>query len=458
VHASTVSLAALGVAALISDMKAFQALTLTTVIVYLNPGLREPDEWLLIARWIPLVAASTGSLIRRYKNPSPWPTPLPSLVAFVVVAGLLSLLFGVDSRISLLKLGTFVAGSVGALLCSNGITVDPDRVFGWLRAVFAVVVGFSLPLLVSAVGYRINGSGFQGIWDHPNGFAVYLVPMTAFLAARLIVDAQDSKRDIILVASGTVAIVAAASRTAVLAAMLGIAVSLLCVAGRKHDSISTHFTLKRVMRLVPLVAAGLLVAFMAKDPIWRATSEFAQKRGTETGTLTELLNASFTLSRGGQVETTLENIRTRPFAGVGFGLESSEGAIHAELSQALNLPLTSPTEAGFLPLAVLGQVGIVGTIVFVILLWTLASPIVKYGSVPLLILFWTTIFVNFGEMAFFATGGLGLHIWILVGFVHALASRQRESLRLRPKDVSESNKAVTVIGRPRATGAACANV
>ena len=456
-HASTASLAALGVAAPISDMKAFQALSLTTVIVYLNPGLREADGWLLIARWIPLVAASTGSLIRRYKNPSPWPTSLPSLVTFVVVAGMLSALFSVDPRMSLLKLGTFCVGSVGALLCSNGVAVDPDRIFVWLRAVFAVVVGFSLPLLATAVGYRINGSGFQGIWDHPNGLAVYLVPMTAFLAARLIVDAQDSKRDIILVASGTVAIVAAASRTAVLAAMLGIAVSLLCVAGRKHDSLSTHFTLKRLMRLSPLVVAGLLVAFMAKDPMWRAASEFAQKRGTETGGLAELLNASFTLSRGGQIETTLENIRTRPFGGVGFGLESSEGAIHAELSQALNIPLTSPTEAGFLPLAVLGQVGIVGTFAFVILLWTIASPIVKYGSMPLLILFWTTIFVNFGEMAFFATGGLGLHIWILVGFVHALASRQRESARLRPRHSTGSNSVVNVDRRHRTTRAACAN-
>ena len=359
---------------------------------------------------------------------------------------------------SLLKLGTFCVGAVGALLCSKAVAVDPNRVFGWLRAVFAVVVGFSLPLLVSAVGFRINGSAFQGIWNHPNSFAVYLVPMTAFLAARLMVDPKRSKRDLILVASGTVVIVAAASRTAVLAAMLGAAASLLCVAGRKHESIGTLITLRRVMRLSPLVAVGLLVAFMARDPIWKAVSEFAQKRVTETGTLAELLNASFTLSRGGQVETTLENIRTRPFAGVGFGLESSEGAIHAELSQALNIPLTSPTEAGFLPLAVLGQVGIVGTVCFVILLWTLASPIVRYGSVPLLILFWTAIFVNFGEMAFFATGGLGLHIWILVGFVHAIASRQRQNLRSRQSDCVESNRAINGIGWPRATAAARANV
>jgi hypothetical protein len=40
---------------------------------------------------------------------------------------------------------------------------------------------------------------------------------------------------------------------------------------------------------------------------------------------------------------------------------------------------------------------------------------VRRGSLLILVLFWSSFFINFGEMVFFASGGLGAQLWLLFG-------------------------------------------
>jgi hypothetical protein len=58
-----------------------------------------------------------------------------------------------------------------------------------------------------------------------------------------------------------------------------------------------------------------------------------------------------------------------------------------------------------------------------------ALPVVKHGSPAVVALFCTALFVNFGEMIFFSTGGLGMHMWLLVACCFQASRAHRGGLR-----------------------------
>jgi hypothetical protein len=50
---------------------------------------------------------------------------------------------------------------------------------------------------------------------------------------------------------------------------------------------------------------------------------------------------------------------------------------------------------------------------------------VKYAPAPVFAMFATALLVNFGELIFFATGDLGLQMWLILALCHEYAVRVR---------------------------------
>ena len=68
--------------------------------------------------------------------------------------------------------------------------------------------------------------------------------------------------------------------------------------------------------------------------------------------------------------------------GIGFGVASDRENFIVKESKNINIPLGASTEKEFLPTALLEEVGIVGTFLFLLFLFELMKPIIKFGDLP----------------------------------------------------------------------------
>jgi hypothetical protein len=119
-------------------------------------------------------------------------------------------------------------------------------------------------------------------------------------------------------------------------------------------------------------------------------------------------------SRGHQIFDTLGLAEEHPLFGAGFGVnEDSESNMAANGAQLRGIPLSAPVEQGFLPLASVAQLGIVGSL-FVLPFLYLIFRLARQESGEASALFTAVLGVNLGEMIFFSVGGIGLLMWIIL--------------------------------------------
>ena len=80
------------------------------------------------------------------------------------------------------------------------------------------------------------------------------------------------------------------------------------------------------------------------------------------------------------------------------------------------LPVSAPVEKGMLATAVLEETGAIGALMFLVLLGSLLVPAARKGNFCHLWLGCTCLAVNFGESVFLSFGGMGLFIWLIIGY------------------------------------------
>jgi hypothetical protein len=122
-------------------------------------------------------------------------------------------------------------------------------------------------------------------------------------------------------------------------------------------------------------------------------------------------------SRGGQIINDLDIIEEHPVFGYGFGIEpGSERSLEYLGVVVWGIPLSAPIEQGFLPLATIAQIGVVGSLVilpFIISMYRSA----RRSSAEDAALFVVVLGVNFGEMIFFSFGSMGGLVWVMLVFL-----------------------------------------
>ena len=120
------------------------------------------------------------------------------------------------------------------------------------------------------------------------------------------------------------------------------------------------------------------------------------------------------VSRGAGLADQWQNFRAHPFIGTGFGVNPGGGFVGSPVT-VLGIPISAPVEKGFLPTAVLEEVGIPGALAFLVLVGALVRQAYRTGDLVWLAVLLTCLFVNLGEAVFFSMGGLGLLFWLWMG-------------------------------------------
>lgn len=145
----------------------------------------------------------------------------------------------------------------------------------------------------------------------------------------------------------------------------------------------------------------------------------------------DTLVGAFTNSRMGKVEENLDYFKLNPLLGKGFQVNWESDRYNTG-----GLILSAPIEKGVAPLMILGETGVIGSLIFIAFLFTFYAGC-SARKLYVTAVFFTIMFAtNMGEATIFSPGGLGGELWMICvvgGFAMdtVIAAKRYEEARSR---------------------------
>ena len=276
-----------------------------------------------------------------------------------------------------------------AILC--GVHYHSD--FNWI-GYFNKTLGFVLivgaVLLGSSKGYLVNGHAFQGFLNHPN---LYGIMLTVFLAGYLY-QRKDKFNlfNVFVIIFALFLIYETESRTALISAAVVLTVHFL-------------FSKISVALKVIIVIFGVAILLISLDlPYFDHLSDFIYKG-----------HDNIWYSRDDLMERNLERFYYSPLFGTGLNVPYHHGV------QSFEFSFDMVVENGNFITALLGDIGIVGMVIFVLIYMN----ILKNGDKRNLALFVVPFMISMGEMVFFSSNNCALILY----FYFAVYLSQREETK-----------------------------
>lgn len=391
--------------ALFGPDKIIQAFTLLTVVRFFNPSLAfftiDPG----VLTWVLLLIAAFKHIPWGFSHIA---KQLMPIVVFCFFATFLSMASSKALDISLLKIIAFFIGSLAIISLYNRMTVPQIRnVVIWVMALMSMVAFYSLLILPNkAIAYNLNDVGFQGILNHPQTLGPFLAPLTAFMIGRFVFEKNSMiSWKLIVIGVLIMLILLTQARTSAVSVFLSVVMAafFLGVAPIKAKIVSKGgFISKAIVGTI-----AILLVLAVYKPAQEMVMEFVFKRDSEN--IDEALS-----SRAGGYSSQMDNFLESPIVGHGFGVYP--GAFPSKnVRYFMGIPISAAVEKGFLPTAVLEEVGIVGMFAFIYLIVSLTRSALRTKDAGFICLYFSCLFINIGEAVFFAVGGMGIFYWSLIG-------------------------------------------
>jgi hypothetical protein len=325
--------------------------------------------------------------------------------------------------VSILKAVSWLMVTATLFSAWSGLApAERDKLFRQLYLGLVAIMVISVPLFVLPLGYLRNGSGFQGILNHPQAFGPTMAILGAIAASKLFAEKRPSWQYLGVFGVSLVFILASEARTAGLALIIGLCLAIASVpvlSGRRVRAVLPGLRSRRVWGIAGIVLCfGVIFAPQIGDKVGNYISKSGRAGSVES------IAEAYDKSRGGLIDRMFTNINQTPLTGIGFGIASEPALMAVERDPLFGLPIGAPVEKGVLPLAVIEELGVVGA--GIVALWIIALVVraAKNGVVPISILI-TVLMINMGENVFFSPGGMGL--FFLIGVTWAASRLDRES-------------------------------
>lgn len=283
----------------------------------------------------------------------------------------------------------------------------------------------SIPLIFSGIGYMRNGTGFQGVLFHPQSFGPAMALLGAFVISRMLAEPKPMWQNIAMSGLCLTYVVLSGARTAGLALVLGVSISIiitLLLSGLSARQVVPGF---RSSRLRIFLVFILIVVALNGSMLGDVLNNFMNKNSGDESV--NVMNA-YEKSRGFLIDAMLDNIDEKPWTGIGFGIASSPSTMYIERDPVLGLPVSATIEKGVLPLAVLEELGALGFVLFIVWL-SLCIVCAARGGVAQLSVLLTLILFNFGESTLFSSSGFGLLPLVLIGWSVSGSNNKLRSVR-----------------------------
>ncbi len=412
----------LAIYALMGRSAVVQALFTSWFITMLSPAIAPESSADAIGRYAVIAAAVLSILLRL--NLLRGKLVIKRHTAATLVLGVFLVLhasiFSSLPEVSILKSVSFIIVFVALLSAWSGLNYMERRnteifVFGGM----VLIVLFSVPFLMNDIGYLRNGTGFQGVLNHPQAFGPLAAILGAWLGGRFLRLKEFPLWQTFLLVICLVFVVESEARTAAGAFVLGLGLPFLYIlffgSAKLGTALPGVFT-KRFVCAVWVVGIGLIAFGIV---VFTQIDNFILKSGRSEG---RNLTEAFWSSRGGLVEAMLDNIKTKPISGIGFGLSSDPDTMVVKRDPYLNLPISASVEKGVTPLAVVEELGVIGGICFAYYFTTLVRRSARSGFIALVVIS-AALATNLGESTLFSPNGFGMLLMVLVSWAATTAKQ-----------------------------------
>jgi hypothetical protein len=411
--------------------RALRSLAVGTIIPFISSPLVSPDSdvsvLIGVLKWILLFVACGRSLQASVEQTKSYTLLITYLAVVAAVLMSNSLLVSSLPMISVLKTISFSLGLLCVVRLSTLTSNQNEEMLLFVAELGVAVFAVSVPLFAFGAGYSRNGSGFNGVLNHPQALGVFLVMTGAATFATALKVPNLGRLLIVLGVGQWLMIFFTGARTALIAIALGGGVYLCETVVRG----GTESRMRQVsIPAVAIVITGLVLVATIVPGTRESFAGFLQKGDQQSlGDNPEL--AVDESSRGDQIYDDLKLAGDHPLFGYGFGVDpGSEANMEANGSQWGGIPLSAPVEQGFLPLATIAQIGAVGSLFVFAFLYSIYQ-LARVDSPETSALFTAVLGVNLGEMIFYSVGGLGMLMWILLALFAASGAFPRRSYRVQ---------------------------
>lgn len=401
--------------ALTGRAPALRALAMSWLFSMLSPALAPDAAYATVGRYMVLGGAAFSMLLHGGLFKSS-PRNGGSVLATILL-GLFfvfhSVVFSPMVDVSVLKAVSWTVAMAAILSAWTGLDpVERQQMtteFFWFLVLLLLV---SLPFIVLPVGFLRNGTGFQGVLSHPQNFGPTMAILACWLIASLVGTRRPSWRAVALLGLCGFAMLASEARTAGLAALLALVISVLLAVMLTRAPIGQVLPGLRSPRLWGVLLAAILAGLVLAPVIAGTVTNYISKSGRAD--VANIFDA-FDASRGRLVNDMLYNIAEHPWAGIGFGIASEPEAMQVSRDPVLGLPTGAAIEKGVMPLAIVEEVGVVGALFVALWLFALLRQVSRSGLAPMAVAT-TVLLLNFGEATLFSPGGFGLLALLLLGW------------------------------------------
>lgn len=379
-----------------SPINAMKSIIIGFTIFFLNPGVVKIGSNIQLIRWILLfIGLYTISKSKNiYKRENLF--FLLTMYIWALYNLLTSMFNSGDITLSLLKLISFSFSFFVIISYVNNTEYDWKL---WLLGYDTALVIASVPMLFTPIGKMRNGVFFQGIWNHPNGFAVMISILSVMLIYMLNSNSYRKYKYIIL--SNLIVsfpmLIMTESRTGIICVLI---TSMVFIVIQIKEKLLGKMSFKYILSFICISLIVFIIAVASKSIIKDYLDKMIYK-----GAEGNILYSSQSI-----LGDLWEDIERKPVFGNGFGVDSST------VSNEEGLKLTNPVEKRNLILAVLAESGIVGLLIFTVLILSLISfknrkSLILKEDIILL----SVLLVNMSEMMFFSANGIGIFLFLIIG-------------------------------------------
>lgn len=398
--------------ALRGRVQVIQALTLSWLFSMLSLGVAPDASSAGIGRYVVLTSATITAVRLGLRGV---PMQVSSMVRYSLLFGfgilIHSFFFSVMVDVSVLKAISWMIAMYTVLVAWGGLTaLVRDHLTHQIFSLLTLVMLVSLPMIFLPVGYLVNGTGFQGVMSHPQAFGAAMGLLGAWAGSAMLASSRPSWWLIGQFAFALLMVLLSEARTGALSMLLGLAIAVISVSSLSSRKLLFLAPGLSSLRLGILATVAVVLVGLNWSNFSEKMGDFIAKR-TDSQSLAQAYDAS----RGELMDKMLENIKTDPFLGIGFGIGSVPNEMIIVRDSILNLPVSAIIEKGILPVAILEELGLFGFVAASVWFFSIIRRSSFGGLAPLAVCL-TALLANMGDSMFFSASGMGLILIILVAW------------------------------------------
>ncbi len=403
--------------ALLGARQAIQALAVMLVVLMASPAWASAS--IKDLRWLVLGTAFLSVMRVAMQARRPLPDGARRVIVTAVAYAAFQLLVALGvSRLPSISIFKLISFSTGVFTIVAGFAcARRGRPYwnGWFAGWFGALLLAGPLCTLWGGGYTKNASGFEGAFEHPQTQGVILGIGASFFLGRYLLYQRGHYGYLIAGIIALAQVYLSQSRTGGFAFLLAGGATVAITALRSEARIQKT-RLVRGMPLAVLACVGILVTVPGKFS--ELMDEYVDKGDKTAGNVIH----AFEESRESLMDRSLYNYRQHPIIGIGFGMPSTE---FTDLKTLYGIPLSASVEKGFLPTAILEETGLIGCVLAIGLLGTICLAQIQTGNMALLWAMLAALLMNLGEAMFFSMGGLGLFVWLTIGWAMVPATTAR---------------------------------